>query len=303
MAPPERAWALCVAAALAGHLVQLQALFDTVTSTLCGTLLLALAARLEPGVLGERWRPRWPRRLRVPGRAVFALPAARAALGAAAVALALGGLAANRAIHESADARYADVDAVWTMELAHGIDAFPPLAYSYRQQLFGLLGVHWASERARFPARAKGLLDWADREAAAASAAEPWNWRIENELAHLYAEVARTDPEYGEKARSHLARARELAPNRAVFRLRLACPEALGMERRADGTVVLRWRPAPGAGYHAIQGSADGRSWTPVRYAWDAARPELVTGACAQCRYRIRACRYHRDCSGWARWE
>ena len=239
----------------------------------------------------------------MPGRAVFALPAARAALGAAAVALALGGLAANRAIHESADARYADADAVWTMELAHGIEAFPPLAYSYRQQLFGLLGVHWASERARFPARAKGLLDWADREAAAASAAEPWNWRIENELARLYAEVARTDPEYGEKARSHLARARELAPNRAVFRLRLARPEALGMERRADGTVVLRWRPAPGAGYHAIQGSADGRLWTPVRYAWDAARPELVTGACAQCRYRIRACRYHRDCSGWARWE
>ena len=299
-APPERAWALCVAAVLAGHLVSLQALFDTVTSTLCGMLLLALAARLEPGVLGERWRPRWPR---VPGRAVFALPAARAALGAAAVALALGGLAANRAIHESADVRYADADAVRTMELAHGIDAFPPLAYVYRLQLFKLLRAHWASERAHFPARAKGLLDWADREAAAAIAAEPWNWRIEAKLAHLYAEVARTDPEYGEKARSHLARARELAPHRAVFSRRLARPEALGMERRADGTVVLRWRPAPGAGYHAIQGKADGRSWTPVRYAWDAARPELVTGACPQCRYRIRACRNHRDCSGWARWE
>ena len=171
------------------------------------------------------------------------------------------------------------------MELARGIDAFPPLAYQYRMYLFGLLGSNWARERARHPAEASRLLDWADREAAAALGAEPVNWRNEHALARMYAEVARTDPEYGEKARMHLARARELAPNRAVFARPLVRPAALGAKRRPEGAVALRWRPAPGAGYHEIQRSADGRGWSTVLYAWEAARTELVTRACAPCRY------------------
>ena len=302
MDPPERVLALFVAAALAGSLVQLQSLFDTVASTLPGTLLLAFAARLEPGVLAERRQPRWPHWLRRLGGAAFARPAARAALGAAAVVAALGGLAANRAIYAAADVRYSNPASVPSMELARGIDAFPPLAYQYRMYLFGLLGSNWARERARHPAEASRLLDWADREAAAALGAEPVNWRIEHALARMYAEVARTDPEYGEKARMHLARARELAPNRAVFARPLVRPAALGAKRRPEGAVALRWRPAPGAGYHEIQRSADGRGWSTVLYAWEAARTELVTRACAPCRYRIRACRSWRDCSGWAQW-
>ena len=303
MDPPERALALFVAAALAGSLVQLQSLFDTVASTLPGTLLLALAARLEPGVLGERRQPRWPRWPRLRGGAVLARPAARAALGAAAVAVALGGLAANRAIYTAADVRYSDPAAVASMELARGIDAFAPLAYRYRMDLFEQLGSFWAPMRARAPARAGRLLEWADREAAAAVAAEPANWRIAHALARLYAQVARAEPEYAGKARRHLARARELAPNRAVFDRALARPTALVVDGRPEGTLALRWRPAPGAGYHEIQRSGDGRAWTTVLYAWEAARTEFVTRACPACLYRIRACRSWRDCSGWAGWR
>ena len=303
MAPPERALALFVAAALAGSLVQLQSLFDTVASTLPGTLLLALAARLEPGVVAERRQPRCPRWLRGRAGAGFARPGARAALGAAAVAVALGGLAANRAIHAAAHVRYSDPAAVASMELARGIAAFPPLAFQYRMDLFVQLGGTWAPMRARSPARAGRLLEWADREAAAALAAEPANWRIAHALARLYAQVARTEPEYAGKARMHLARARELAPNRAVFMRRLSPPAALGVEARPEGALALRWRPAPGAGYHEIQRSANGRAWSTALYAWEEARTEFVTRACPACRYRIRACRAWPDCSGWARWR
>ena len=302
MDPPERALALFTAAALAGALVLVQALFDTVATTLPGTLLAAFAARLEPGVLGERRRPRWPRLLRRRAGAAFARPAARAALGAAVVAVSLGGLAANRAIHAAADVRYLNPASVASMEVARGIDAFPPLAFHYRMNLFELLRGNWARVRAQSPARASRLLEWADREAAAALAAEPWNWNLQHALARLYAEVALTEPDYREKARMNLARARELAPNRAVFLRALARPEALGAQMGAEGAVALRWRPAPGAGYHEIRAS-EGRSWTTVLYAWEAARTEFVTRACARCRYKIRACRTWRDCSGWARWR
>ena len=298
----ERALMLFVAAGLAGSLVQLQSLFDTVASTLPATVLLALAARLEPGVLGERWQPRWPRRLRLAGGAMFARPAVRAGLGAAAVAVALGGLLANRAIHESADVRYADPNTVLSMALERGIDAFPPLANTYRKILFELLAARWPQERARAPARAERLLDWADREAGAAVAAEPWSWRIEHALARLYAAVATSEPAYREKARHHLQRARELAPNRAVFDRPLARPAALREEPRPGGARALGWQPAGGAGYHEVQRRAEGRRWEAVLYAYDADRTEFVTRPCAQCRYRIRACRAWPDCSAWARW-
>ena len=302
MDPPERALALFAAAALAGALVLVQALFDTVATTLPGTLLLAFAARLEPGVLGERRRPRWRRLVRRRAGAAFARPAARAALGAAVVAVSLGGLAANRAIHAAADVRYLAPASVASMEAARGIDAFPALAFHYRMNLFELLRGSWARVRAQSPAQARRLLEWADREAAAALAAEPWNWNLQHALARLYAEVALTEPDYREKARRDLARARELAPNRAVFLRALARPEALGAQIGPEGAVALRWRPAPGAGYHEIRAS-EGRRWTTVLYAWEAARTEFVTRACARCRYKIRACRTWRDCSAWERWR
>ena len=302
MDPPERALALFVAAALAGSLVQLQSLFDTVASTLPGTLLLALAARLEPGVVGERRQPRWPRWPRLRAGAVLARPGARAALGAAAVAVALGGLAANHAIYTAADVRYSDPAAVASMELARGIDAFAPLAYRYRMDLFVQLGGTWERMRARSPARAGRLLDWADREAAAALAAEPANWRIAHALARLYAQVARAEPEYAGKARRHLARARSLRPTGRCSSGGLRAPPRLARKRAptAPGRCAGARRRAPATTRSSAR--ATGGAWTTVLYAWEAARTEFVTRGSAPSRYRIRACRTWRDCSGWARW-
>ena len=89
--PPERALTIFVAAALAGHLTQLLFLFDTAAGTLVSTLLLAYAARLEPGTLLPARRQRFPaplmRAFGPRARAVFRRPGVRAAAGAAAVVL------------------------------------------------------------------------------------------------------------------------------------------------------------------------------------------------------------------------
>ena len=59
---------------------------------------------------------------------------------------------------------------------------------------------------------------------------EPWDWQIAHLLARLYRVVAVTRPDYEATARSHLARARELAPARDVFPAPLAPPGDLASE-------------------------------------------------------------------------
>ena len=51
MAPPERTLTVFAAAAIAGHLVQIQFLFDVAVGNLVGTILIAFAARLETSAL------------------------------------------------------------------------------------------------------------------------------------------------------------------------------------------------------------------------------------------------------------
>ena len=313
MAPPDRAFAVFAAAALAGHLVQVQFLFDTVAGNLFATLALAFAARLECRALPRAWRARLPARaeafLARPLR-VFRRRGAQAALGAAAAALALWGLAVNHTIFGAADRRHLAADAVPTFTTAEGIEAFAPLAGMYRMYLFLELTRNWAPVRAQEPAAASRLLAWADREADAAVRSEPHNWRIEHMLAQLYRAVADTDPSYEERARRHLARARSLAPARDPFPTRLRPPGGLAAvparggpdAGSAAGTVELRWTPSPGAGYHQIARRSEAGRWSTVLYAYGAERRSFVASDCAGCAHRIRACRMRLDCSDWAVW-
>ena len=317
-APPDRVFAVFVAAAVAGHLVQLQFLFDTAVGTLFATITLAFAATLEPETVPRAYQPRVPgalaRRLRgvAPRTGGLARPqrrrAVRAALGVAAVSLAVWGLAVNRTIHLAADARHVALDAVATTVTAEGIEAFPPLADFYRRTLFLDLARHWPTRRSEDPQLAAQLLEWADRESQATVRSQPRNWRIAHELAQLYAVVAATDPDYADSARRHIARANELAPAREVFPLPLEPPSNLASsaapgEGLAPGQgIELRWRPAPGAGFHQISRSEGPDTWSPVLFTYDPEQRALAVPACARCRYRIRACRNVYDCSVWAYW-
>ena len=297
MAPGDRALTVCAAAALAGHLAQLQFLFDTASGTLVATLLLAFAAGLESTALPEAWRARLAAPIGPRCASLARRPGARVALGTAAALLALSGLAVNRSILSAADGRYVTPQAVSSQALAGGIDAFPPLANVYRELLFETLGGDWARLRAADGAAAAARLGWADREAAAAVRAEPWSWRLEGSLARLYRAVAATEPGYEARARHHLARARALAPNRAVFPVWLATPEGLAAQRLADGRLELRWRPSPGAGYHVVGRSVAGSAWRRIHFNYDADRGVFVVDPCGGCRYRIMACRYPGACT------
>ena len=298
-APPERAVAVFASAALAGHLVQLQFLFDSSTGLLISTLLLAFVARLEAEALPARWRFRLP-----PWRsgALLRRREARLALGAAAVVLALAGLATNRAILAAADVRHASDRAVLSQATAAGIEAFPPLANTWRIRIFETLQRHWPRVRSDDPAAAAALLAWADREAEEAVRTEPGNWRISNALARLYDAVAATDPGYAGAAERHLERSRRFAPDRAVFPVWLATPRGLETQPHDDGRLILRWRPSPGAGYHAIQRSEAGGPWRTILWSYDPDRSVLVARPCGDCRYRIKACRWPGACTAVAEW-
>ena len=303
--PPERALTMFVAAALAGHLIQLQFLFDTAAGTLVSTVLLAYAARLEPGTLPPA---RW---LRVPAplarvfgpraRAVFRRPGVRAAAAAAAVVLAVAGLGINGTILKAADERYTAPGSLPTAVVADGIEAFPPLAVFYQKYLFGELARGWPSLHEQNPKQAGRLLHLADREATATLEKEPWNWRIAHLLARLYRVVADTRPDYEATARSHLARAHELAPARDVFPAPLVPPADLASSPLPGGRLQLRWRPSPGAGYHVIAQAAESSAWRAIHYAYDPA-PDTLAVPGGGFRYRIRACRYPQDCSAWKEW-
>ena len=303
--PPERALTIFVAAALAGHLTQLLFLFDTAAGTLVSTLLLAYAARLEPGTLPPARRLRFPapliRAFGPRARAVFRRPGVRAAAGAAAVVLAVAGLVVNRTILTAADTRFTAPGSLPTAVVADGIEAFPPLAVVYRKYLFVALASSWPSLHEQYPEQAGRLLRLADREAAAALEKEPWDWRIAHLLAQLYRVVADTRPDYETTARSHLDRARELAPAREVYPAPLVPPGDLASSPLPGGGLELRWRPSPGAGYHTIAQAAESGAWRAIHYAYDPAQGTLAVPG-SGFRYGIKACRYARDCSAWEEW-
>ena len=303
---PERAWTMFAAAALAGHLAQLQFLFDTAAGMLVATLLLAFAARLEAGMLAPTWRPRFPaplaRAFGPRARALLSRPGARAATAAAAVVLAVAGLALNGTILRAADTRYTAPGNRPLTALAEAIETFPPAATVYRKFLFGTLARNWRPLHEQDPQGAGELLRWADREAAAAMRWEPWNWRIEHLLAQFYRVVADTRPDYEARAGSHLARARSLAPAREVLPAPLAPPAGFTGDPLPDGRVELRWLASPGAGYHHIAQEVEPGVWRNIRFAYGPAPTTLAVPG-GSFRYRIRACRFPLDCSAWEEWR
>ena len=303
-APRERATVLAAGVALAGALVQSQSLFDTAAGSLVGAVLIGFAAGREaarsgeagPGPPAGRWRRAYAPALTPRG--------VRLALGTAALSASAAGFVAHQAALDAADMRHMPRTVAALPALAEGIDGFPPLAYTYRMWLFDVLAVFWERERAKDGAAARRLLDWAEREAARALAAEPERWRIHHSLARLYRAAARTDPEYRDKARRALERARTLAPGRDVFPAALAAPAPLGADRTVDGGHALRWRGAAGAGYHVVQVRAAGR-WQPLLHAYDPGRTAFVRPgplAPGTYRYRLKACRSPGKCAAGAEW-
>ena len=289
---------LCAAAALVGHLVQLQSLFDTVAGALVTSLLFALAARLETAVIPGTWRPRLPAMLaRAPARR-----GTHVALGAAAITLALAGLAVNGRILAAADARYLSDWSILDRTTTARIDSFPPLANTWRYRYFQELERNWEQLRTGDPAAAADLRARADREADAAVRAEPGNWRIATSLARLYRAIAETDPGYAAAARAHLERARRLAPNRDIFPVWLTAPADLAAEPLADGRLALRWQSGSGAGYHALSRLALRGGWEFIYFSYDTGPGAFIAAPCAGCRYRIKACRYQGVCTEPVEW-
>ena len=210
--PRERALAVCVGGALAGWFVQSQTLFPTAGTWVAHMLLLAYLAGLGADARDaapERPRPAW-----WPSPGSRARAAGRAAAVAAAVALAGVSVASSRAAYAGAAALYRAENAGPFMdELARSIEAFEPMGAYPRTLLFENVGHNWAVLHARYPAEARRLLAWCDREAPRAEAAEPQNWQVHHALARLYTAVAGTTPGYAERAAHHVRRAREVAPN------------------------------------------------------------------------------------------
>ena len=305
MPAPDRALAVFAGAALAGLLVQSQFLFDTAAGSLHAVLLLAFAARLEARAFGPRRRARAPARLSGAARGLAGHTAVRAGLGAAAVALALGGLAVNQAIHAAAQVRHHVAYSGSWQGMAEAIAGFPPLANTWRWWLFEEFAAEWPRLRRDDPADAGERLEWVQGEAAAAVRAEPSSWRLHRSVAALYEAVASTDPVHGAAARSARARARSLAPQHPPARAPLRAPEPLGIRRLGDGRHALDWRRTPGAGYHQIGIVGAGGARRVLLYAYDPGRTDFVApapGAPGPWRYRIKACRHPGDCSAWAEW-
>ena len=310
MAARDRALAVFAGAALFGVLVQSQFMFDTAVGLLQTMLLMGFLVSLEGAGVTDGRRPRAPARLSRARwwRALLALlrgGRARLVLGAATIALAAGGLAVNRAIYNAADADHVPRrDWEWRA-MAEGIDGFRPLANTWRWWLFDQIGHRWPAIRAADEARAKGLLEWVGREAAAAVRTEPGEWRIQGSLAWMYRAAAATDPEFGALAERYLERARALAPAREVFPKVLAPPADITMRRLADGRIELSWQWSEGAGYHVVAVSRDGERRRHILHAYDPARTSLVVPAPEQpgtWRYRIKACYYPRACSAPVEW-
>ena len=202
----DRALAACAGGALAGWFVQSQTFFYSPAAWLVHMLLLAwLASREHAG------RREAPRRSVRP-----AAMAGRVAAVVAALGVAVGSLAANRAVHAGAAALHrAETEPAerFMLELEASIRAFEPMATHGRILLFENVATNWAVLRARYPGEAFRLLAWSGREAPKALAAEPHNWQLHHALAHLYREVAKTEPDHAPLAARFDASARAVAPH------------------------------------------------------------------------------------------
>ena len=294
---PERILYLFAAAALAGHLVQVLSLFDTVAGNLVTTLLLAWAVRLEADTFPEKWLPRLPGTF----PAAVTRRGPQAAL-AAALILAVAGLAVNGSIRAAADARYLNRWSVLDRTTDERIGRFSALANTWRYRYFQELERNWERIRAEDPASAASLLLRAQRQADAALRAEPGNWRMAASLARLYKAVAETDPGHAPAARAYLARTRKLAPNRDVFPVWLISPAGLQAQPLAGGRLALRWQHGSGAGYHALSRLREPGAWEFIHFSYGTGPGEFIAAPCAGCRYRIKACRYQRVCTEPLEW-
>ena len=215
----RRALAVFAAAVLAGWFVQAQTAFYSAESWLQHMLLLAFLVHVEAAMRADAPAPgrlaAWLRRLRdrVP-RPPRVLAGARAAAGAAALALAGASLASSIAIHAGAAAMWrADHGGPFIAELRRAIGAFEPLAAGPRVVLFNNLALNWEALRRTDPREAARLLALAEAQAEAALAARPESWVLHHALARLYLKAAATDPDYAARAERHLDASRVLAPN------------------------------------------------------------------------------------------
>ena len=301
----ERALVLFVGAALMGGLAQLQFLFETTIGSLQTTVLLGFVVGLEARAFPDRRLPRLPARLLDAWSGLLRRRGPRVALGAAAVALAVAGLSVHQAIWGAAGKRHLATRPWDWKSTAAGIDAFRPLANGYRWWRFNAIARDWARLSSEDPARARRLFEWAERETKEGIRTEPENWRLGHSVARLLSAVASTDPAHAEAARAALERARALAPGRPVFSRPLAPPGPLRVRALGDGRHELRWRHSEGAGYHLVKESTPDRRWATIHYSWDPGKTTLILperrGA-GPYRYRVRACRFFRDCSPRAEW-
>ena len=210
-AAPDRMLIVFAGAALAGWFVQSQSSFHSPSSWLQHMLLLGFVAHLEASLPGRsRAPPAWLAR----ALGALRLRPARVAAGLAAAALAAGSLASSHAIHAGAAAvQRAEFHGPFPAEMARSIEAFGPLANGPRVIMFNNVAANWEVLASRDAAEAGRLLEWMDREAAAALAAEPESWVVHHALARLYRKVAVGDPAYAARARGHLERSLALAPN------------------------------------------------------------------------------------------
>ena len=300
LAGPIQVLALFAGAALAAHFVQGLASFDTAASRLQHMLLLAFLA-----FLAVSHRPAAPRRPPA-GAALLRRRAVRGTALGASLAVAVAGLAATVAIHGAArDLQTGIAKGSFLANFRHAIDGFEPLAGEPRRLLFANAAAHWEKLHRTRPGSAARFGALIAREAAAAVAAEPLNWRVQRELARLYDRVAAFDPAFAQQARDHLARAKALAPNRAILERALAAPSALEIRQLADGRRELRWKGVEAAGYHLVREDTGNGAWRALLYSYDASRTGFVPPPAAgpgPRRFAVKACAYPGRCSAWAEW-
>ena len=300
LAGPMQVLALFAGAALAAHFVQGLASFDTATSRMQHMLLLAFLAFLAAR------RPAAAGAAALAGAAFLRRRAVRGALFGVALAVAGAGFAATAAIYGAArDLQTGIATGSLLSTYERVVDGFEPLAGEPRRLLFANAAPYWETLHRTRPGEAARLAGLVAREAAAAIEAEPLNWRMHRQLARLYDRVAGFDPAFAEAARDAFARAKALAPNRAILEIRLEPPSALEVGRLADGRAELRWQGARGAGYHLVrETNADG-GWRALLYSYDASRTAFVPPPSAgpgPRRFAVKACEYPGRCSAWAEW-
>ncbi len=307
LAGPIPVLALFAGAALAAHLVQTLASFDTATSRLQHMVLLAFLAfaavprdrRGEASVL--------PGEAVLPGAGLLRRPAVRGALLAAALAVAGGGLATTAAIHGAArDLQTGIAEGTFLAHFRRVVEGFEPLAGEPRRLLFLNAAPHWEELHRTRPEEAAAFAAMVAREAAAAIEAEPLNWRVERALADLYHRVAAFDPSFAGLARDHLAAAKALAPNRPILEPALEPPSALAVRRLANGRLELRWTATEEAGYHVVREAGADGAWKRLLFNYDRGRPRFVAPPAAGTgprRFAVKACLYPGRCSAWAEWQ